>query len=98
MKQTLEGYDDILHPSLGGFRPSFDSDLLRMGGGKCRQLARRGRAPPAVDGEDAQALGYFYYEEEPGGRSTAKMLTKDEVRRITSNVAELPELLRKPSD
>jgi hypothetical protein len=31
-----------------------------------------------------QKLGYFYYEEEPGRRSTAKMLTKDEARRIWS--------------
>ena len=40
----LEGNDDeankgIPHPPLGGFRHSFDCDLLRTGGGKCRQLA-----------------------------------------------------------
>jgi hypothetical protein len=31
-----------------------------------------------------QALGYFYYEEEPGRRSSAKLLTKDEARRISA--------------
>jgi hypothetical protein len=35
-----------------------------------------------------QALGYFYYEEEAGPRSAAKLLTKDEPRRIAGNVAK----------
>jgi hypothetical protein len=43
-----------------------------------------------VRDHDGQALAYIYYEDEPGRRSAAKLLSKNEVRRIAANIAKLP--------
>ena len=63
---------------------------------------RRFPAPWSVEDIDAafvlkdgsgQKVAYVYYEEEPGRRSAAKLLTKEAARRIAVNIAKLPELL-----
>ena len=48
-----------------------------------------------VRDHNGQALAYVYFEEEPGRRSAAHLLTRDKARRI--NATKLPGLLRRSS-
>jgi hypothetical protein len=65
-------------------------------------MPRRFPPPWSVEEQDAcfvvrdqngQALAYVYFEDEPERRSAAKLLERDEARRIAVNIMKLPELL-----
>ena len=45
---------------------------------------------------NGQALAFVYCEDEPGRRTTGKLLTRDEARRIAASIAKLPQLLKQP--
>jgi hypothetical protein len=69
--------------------------------------ARRFPPPWTVEEQEAcfvvrdhsgQQLVYVYFEDEPGRRSAAKLLTRDETRRIAADFAKLPKLIRKSQD
>jgi hypothetical protein len=46
-----------------------------------------------VKDSTGQKLAFIYFEDEPGRRSAAKLLTKDEAHRIAIDIAKLPDLL-----
>jgi hypothetical protein len=61
--------------------------------GRASQLSTGRDACFIVRDANRHALAYVYFEEEPGRRSAAHLLTRDEARRIAVNITKLPEML-----
>ena len=89
------------HPATG---TATDIGIEAIGAAGEPLPARRFPAPWSVveQGESfhvrdatGQILGYFCFEDEPSRRSNLNRLTRDEARRIASNVAKLRDVLNK---
>jgi hypothetical protein len=55
-------------------------------------MFRQYHSGTALVDKNGQPLAYVYFEDEPGRRAAANVLTRDEARRIAANIANLPEL------
>jgi hypothetical protein len=66
------------------------NEFFRAVGGPVWQLRKKSTSYPDVTSMHARRA-YVYCEDEPGRRAAAKLLTRDEARRIAANIAKLPE-------
>jgi hypothetical protein len=76
----------------GRYLASYFLDFGRCGGcpnffsWKSPRLSRNKPLAPVVRDHNGQALAYVYFEDEPGRRTAAHLLTRDEAWRIAANM------------
>jgi hypothetical protein len=81
-KPAVAGLEKAHMPSARRFPPPWD-------------IEEANAACFIVKDNNGHALAYVYFENEPGRRAAANLLTRDEARRIAAKIAKLPELLKR---
>ena len=76
------------------------NNSFTIGGGNQRRfpppwLVEEQSACFVVRDHSVQALAYVDFDNEPGRRSAAKLLSKDEAQRIAANIGQLPVFIYK---
>ena len=98
-KISLDRWPTVRHDSNGDVRCRSDG---HRGKPELAAFTARRFPPPwtveeldacfVVKDHDGQKLAYVYFEDEPGRRSAAKLLFRDEARRIAVNIVKLSGL------
>jgi hypothetical protein len=79
---------EYLGSASGGELRDLAAQILLAGADARVPEAKLGPQCFIVHDANGHALAYVYFEEEPGRRAAAKLLTRDEARRIAVNIAK----------
>jgi hypothetical protein len=83
----------VIATSAGAGRRRMPDEMKQRRFSRPWDIEEINKAAFVVRDNNGTALAYVYFEEEPGRRTAAGLLTRDEARRIAASIARLPDLL-----
>ena len=97
--QRSGGLESLPDPETGASKGTFIRSVRTVERAPLPCLVdRRGISRISYIVRDANnfAVAYVYFESEPGRRAAAKLMTKDEARKVAAGIAKLPDLVKRP--